>query len=129
MVNDKPTLSQTAIDALRQGRKIEAIKLLREDAGLGLKEAKETVEAYERLHPTPAHASGPEADSIAGRIFVSAIVTGLAIAIYRAFAEALARGGNREAFVHQLRLPCYIHRERLDLEGGEPHADASLVGV
>lgn len=32
-------------DALKQGRKIEAIKLVREATGLGLKEAKDAVEA------------------------------------------------------------------------------------
>jgi ribosomal protein L7/L12 len=38
-----------AIEGLiREGRKIEAIKLWREATGLGLKEAKEAVEALER---------------------------------------------------------------------------------
>jgi hypothetical protein len=32
-------------DALRRGKKIEAIKLVRECTGMGLKEAKDTVEA------------------------------------------------------------------------------------
>lgn len=36
------------VEALQQGQKIEAIRLMREQAGLGLKEAKEAVEAYER---------------------------------------------------------------------------------
>ena len=35
-------------EALDRGRKIEAIKLCREWSGLGLKEAKEAIEAYER---------------------------------------------------------------------------------
>ncbi|MCT2398379.1 ribosomal protein L7/L12 [Novosphingobium mangrovi (ex Huang et al. 2023)] len=34
--------------AIAEGRKIEAIKLLREATGMGLKEAKEAVEAMER---------------------------------------------------------------------------------
>ena len=34
-------------DALSQGRKIEAIRLLREQTGMGLKEAKEAIEALE----------------------------------------------------------------------------------
>ena len=34
--------------AIRRNRKIEAIKLLREETGLGLKEAKEEVEARQR---------------------------------------------------------------------------------
>lgn len=39
------------VAALERGRKIEAIKLLRESRGLGLKEAKEAVELYVREHP------------------------------------------------------------------------------
>jgi ribosomal protein L7/L12 len=35
-------------DLLRRGNKIEAIKLYREQTGLGLKEAKDAVEAIER---------------------------------------------------------------------------------
>jgi hypothetical protein len=35
-------------DALRKGNKIEAIKLLRQASGLGLAEAKSTVERFER---------------------------------------------------------------------------------
>jgi ribosomal protein L7/L12 len=34
------------IEAIKNGKKIEAIKLLRTGTGLGLKEAKEAVEAY-----------------------------------------------------------------------------------
>jgi hypothetical protein len=36
--------SQAVLDALASGRKIEAIKLLREEQGLSLKDAKEAVE-------------------------------------------------------------------------------------
>lgn len=39
-------LPQAALSALLQGRKIEAIKLVREAEGIGLKEAKDRVEAY-----------------------------------------------------------------------------------
>lgn len=40
------TLSPEAIAAIKAGRKIEAIKLVREQQNLGLKEAKARVEAY-----------------------------------------------------------------------------------
>lgn len=43
----KPSLSETAISALQRGNKIEAIKLVREERGLGLKEAKDEVEDEE----------------------------------------------------------------------------------
>jgi len=39
------------IRAIEQGRKIEAIKLLREHTGLELKESKEWIDTYERQYP------------------------------------------------------------------------------
>lgn len=47
--------------AMRSGNKIEAIKLLREQTGLGLKEAKEWVEATQAGKPRPTPASGRSA--------------------------------------------------------------------
>lgn len=44
-------LSAEALAALHEGRKIDAIKILRAERGLGLKEAKEEVDAYLRDHP------------------------------------------------------------------------------
>lgn len=38
-------LPDKVVDALKRGNKIEAIKLLREQAGIGLKEAKDAVDA------------------------------------------------------------------------------------
>jgi len=46
-----PQISVQAIAALQLGNKIEAIKLVREATGLGLKEAKDLVERYLRDHP------------------------------------------------------------------------------
>ena len=58
----KATLPLDVVDALRAGRKIEAIKRLRDHRGLGLKEAKQTVEAYAKAHPdlVPDRPSGAE---------------------------------------------------------------------
>lgn len=39
-------MSKKVIEAIISGRKIQAIKLLREEKGFGLKEAKEAVDAY-----------------------------------------------------------------------------------
>jgi ribosomal protein L7/L12 len=39
-------LSPAAVTALERGSKIEAIKIVRETSGVGLKEAKEIVEAF-----------------------------------------------------------------------------------
>lgn len=46
-----PTIPPQALEALRQGNKIEAIKVLRVASGLGLKEAKDAIEAHMRQNP------------------------------------------------------------------------------
>ena len=51
MQNDSATIPPSAVAALQAGRKIEAIKLVREADGIGLKEAKDAVERYVALHP------------------------------------------------------------------------------
>jgi ribosomal protein L7/L12 len=47
-VEPDPALSARALALLGRGQKIEAIKLYRRETGLGLKEAKDAVEAIER---------------------------------------------------------------------------------
>ena len=47
-VGDKRIGDEDILDLIRQNRKIEAIKLMRERTGLGLAEAKDAVEALER---------------------------------------------------------------------------------
>jgi ribosomal protein L7/L12 len=51
MESTQSPLPETAIAALHRGNKIEAIKLVREASGLGLKEAKDAVEAYVKTQP------------------------------------------------------------------------------
>ncbi len=51
MGTGKPTLPIAAIAVLQEGNKIEAIKLVRETSGLGLKEAKDLVEVYIASQP------------------------------------------------------------------------------
>jgi hypothetical protein len=46
-----PPLPQTAVAALRQGHMIEAVKLVRLEQNIGLREAKEQVDAYLRDQP------------------------------------------------------------------------------
>lgn len=71
-------------DAVHANRKIEAIKLLREQQSLGLKEAKEIVDAYidENRHVIGDQRSGQE--SGIGRILVIVIAGGIIYAAYRA---------------------------------------------
>ena len=50
-----PGVSERVIAAVDAGKKIEAIKLLREETGLSLKEARDAVESIDRkLHPERA---------------------------------------------------------------------------
>ena len=46
-MTDEPTSLEEIKQLLRQGQKIQAIKKLRESSGIGLKEAKEQVEAIQ----------------------------------------------------------------------------------
>ena len=61
---------------IRQRRKIDAIKLVRENTGLGLKEAKDKVEAMEREMGLPS--AGIVAGSPGGLVLAAVVViTGL----------------------------------------------------
>jgi len=53
------SLPPSVLDALRRGETIEAIRLLREATGLGLKEAKDRVDAYQRERPAGPGALAP----------------------------------------------------------------------
>ena len=85
-MSDATPLSESVVAAIQQGRKIEAIKLLREEAGLGLKDAKHAVEAYERRHPSMASLAQPSAESSFGRFVVVALLVAAAVAAYLYFA-------------------------------------------
>lgn len=62
MPSSKPTISEQAAAAANAGNLIEAIKQVREETGLGLKEAKDLVEAYLRNahNPSPTGTSPAE---------------------------------------------------------------------
>lgn len=62
MPSSKPTMSGQAAAAANAGNLIEAIKQVREETGLGLKEAKDMVDAYLRdCHsPSPTRVSPAE---------------------------------------------------------------------
>jgi hypothetical protein len=51
MARSDEELPSAALIALNQGKMIEAIKVLRVERNLGLKEAKDQVDAYLRAHP------------------------------------------------------------------------------
>jgi Ribosomal protein L7/L12 C-terminal domain len=89
------SLPSQALDALRHGNKIEAIKIVRQATGLGLAEAKALVDAYEAgrppvgmaLRPTSAHAGsglspGQVGHSSAGKWWVVLLIVGAAVAFF-----------------------------------------------
>jgi hypothetical protein len=59
-MTNETQLPADVTEAIRANRKIDAIKLLREHRGLGLKEAKHAVDAYIRENPQliPQQSSG-----------------------------------------------------------------------
>ena len=70
-------------EALQRGRKIEAIKRLREETGMGLKDAKEAVEAHVQRNPVLAAQAGPRGESSLGRFLLLAALVALAYVAYR----------------------------------------------
>lgn len=86
----QPALPEAAIAALRDGSVIEAIKIVREQTGLGLKEAKDAVDAHmagsTAQHATSETASIPlpaigmlEAGNLIGAIKATRAGTGLGL--------------------------------------------------
>ena len=81
MVADGP-ISDAVVAAIRGGRKIDAIKLLREETGLGLKAAKHAVEAYQYSNPGSIVSHSTGAESRLGRLLLIGAVVLAAIAAY-----------------------------------------------
>lgn len=63
----KPEIPPAAVAALHEGRKIEAIKRVRQELGVDLKEAKQRVEQYLRAEPL-GQASFTEMQARSGNI-------------------------------------------------------------
>lgn len=73
-----------AVDALKRGNKIEAIKLTRAASGMGLKESKDAVEALIDQDPGIKHAYDENA-SQAGCLPGIVVLIAMAAAIYFVF--------------------------------------------
>lgn len=84
MVGDSE-LPDDVLAAIRANRKIDAIKLLREHRGLGLKEAKHIVDAYVSKQPSLLVNNPPQAESGIGRLVLVCLVIAIAYAGYRVF--------------------------------------------
>lgn len=80
-VNDRTedALPAAAVAALERGNKIEAIKITREARGIGLKESKETVEAYVATRPDLQQKLGADAGKAVLRL---ALIVGAAVVVY-----------------------------------------------
>jgi Ribosomal protein L7/L12 C-terminal domain len=78
-------LPQEVVSEIRANRKIQAIKLLRESQGIGLKDAKEVVEAYMEHHrdelPPP-----PERPRSSGFWVFIVLLVGLVYSLYTYYA-------------------------------------------
>lgn len=78
------SLPPDVIRAIEQGRKIEAIKLLREATGLGLANAKVLVDKSSREHaPKQAHPRLVDDGPHLGPLLKALLLVGLAFAAYR----------------------------------------------
>ena len=72
---DNP-LPERVLAALRRGQPIEAVKLLRESGGLGLKEAVEAIDAQRRRKATPPTMAAPAPPSSKKRVEMSRLSPG-----------------------------------------------------
>ena len=74
--------------AISRNQKIEAIKLLREAWDIGLKEAKEIVEAQwdaQKVAGTTADVRKPKTESGIGRVFWALVILAVAYSLYKHF--------------------------------------------
>lgn len=80
-----------ALASLRRGNLIEAIKHTRDATGLGLKEAKDTVEAYLAQNP---HARQQFDTSTRGNVNLAPLIAGFVVAVLIAVATYVLSKGN-----------------------------------
>ena len=79
----KPAIPPEAVTALTNGNKIEAIKIIREKTGLGLKESKELAEEYVESNPAlKAAMDSAQAVSLQGLKWVAVIIALTGACIY-----------------------------------------------
>jgi Ribosomal protein L7/L12 C-terminal domain len=78
-----PPLSAAALAAIQQGRTIEAIKIVRQERGIGLKEAKDIVDGYVHSRPgaLPARAGAGIEAQWSALLWLAAFIA-LAIVAY-----------------------------------------------
>ena len=72
-------LPPSVVEAMQRGNKIEAIRRLREQSGLGLKEAKDAVELFRQLHPQPDDPSPGEVRGSGGALGWAPVALAIAL--------------------------------------------------
>jgi ribosomal protein L7/L12 len=78
-------LPADVLAAIHEGRKIEAIKRLREHRHIGLKEAKDIVDAYQTEHPNLSAKRTDRAESGLGRLLAIGVLAAVAYGTYYLF--------------------------------------------
>jgi ribosomal protein L7/L12 len=78
-------LPADVLTALQSGKKIEAIKCLREHRNIGLKEAKDIVDTYVAGLPPSTANRYKQSDSGVGRLLFAGAVLAIAYYAYRHF--------------------------------------------
>ncbi|MEM8660725.1 MAG: 50S ribosomal protein L7/L12 [Pseudomonadota bacterium] len=84
-MTEEDVLPVEVIDALKAGRKVDAIKRLRKLRGIGLTESKQLVDAYIESNPGDVGASAQKAGSGYGQIVLLIVGVFLIFGIYRYF--------------------------------------------
>jgi Ribosomal protein L7/L12 C-terminal domain len=84
-MNNKLELPAPVIAEIEGRRKVSAIKLLRAELGIGLKEAKELVDTYIAQHPSHSTHQPSQSSGGFGRLFFAIAILGLGYSLYRHF--------------------------------------------
>ncbi|MEZ5502274.1 MAG: hypothetical protein R3E50_06310 [Halioglobus sp.] len=85
-MNTPGELPENVVAEIRAGRKIEAIKLLREQCSMDLRDAKDAVDAYIAGLPASPGDRLPRNDMGTGRLVFAALVVVAVYMAYRIFA-------------------------------------------
>ena len=84
-MEDQPELPAEVVAQIQANRKVSAIKLLRASRGIGLKEAKELVDAYiDSNPPSVTKRSSNSRSGDRGLVYIAMIII-IAYALYRYF--------------------------------------------
>ena len=85
-MNRETELPAKVVELIKAGRKVQAIKAVRDSHDLGLREAKEMVEAYVQENPDLQNHRRLEAESGVGRLILFALLAAAGYVVYRVLA-------------------------------------------